>query len=176
MTMKEKIVKMAASLRVDGRLDVVKLARQLDLKVRLITDLMDIFNNSAFIKKDNGDFSIYVNGAQSKQRQRFSIAHEIAHFCLHKDELMEKGALHRGDVESLAPEKEKEADSFAANILMPKDDIKTFLKSAGIEGGGKIDKEIIKTLCRRYDVSFYSVIVRLRDIGYFVPFITTYED
>ena len=37
------------------------------------------------IKKENGKFIININGVHHYYRQRFTMAHELAHFELHRD-------------------------------------------------------------------------------------------
>ena len=64
-------------------------------------------------------FLITVNAAHSAQRQRFTVAHEIAHIALHTN-LIGDGivddALYRSP---LGGDIEREANRYAATILMP---------------------------------------------------------
>ncbi len=75
-----------------------------------------------FIDKLNGGpsgFSIVANKSESRSRKRFTIAHEIAHFILHRDALTNgivEDALFRG---GLSSKQEVEANQLAADILMP---------------------------------------------------------
>ena len=66
---------------------------------------------------------IGVNEDHHSNRQRFSIAHEIAHFVLHHgDTYIDKGyRVHFRDLESGSGTKreEMEANAFAAALLMP---------------------------------------------------------
>lgn len=69
--------------------------------------------------------TIYVNKYEQDNRQAFTIAHELGHWIMHKPEL-EKGdselaVLYRktGPGGNVDP-KEKEANCFAANLLVPK--------------------------------------------------------
>ena len=60
--------------------------------------------------------AIVVRGASSEQRRRFTIAHEIGHFVLHPGRLApERG----GAVNEAWQLQEREADQFAAELLMP---------------------------------------------------------
>ena len=66
------------------------------------------------------DFSIVVNGRHAAVRQRFTVAHELAHFILHRGLIgdgMEEDALYRSD--RLSDRQEIEANRLAAEILMP---------------------------------------------------------
>ncbi len=69
---------------------------------------------------------IAIKEGESKQRQRFTIAHELGHFLLHKDDLLH---VDEGNVEAMAFRdetstrgtdiKEIQANQFAAELLMP---------------------------------------------------------
>lgn len=65
-------------------------------------------------------YSIVVNKDHSRRRQRFTIAHEIAHFVLHRD-LIDKGMVVDNELyrSNLPSELETQANRFAANVLMP---------------------------------------------------------
>jgi len=74
---------------------------------------------SGEIREVNGNVTIKVNRHDSKERQRFTLAHEIAHFLLHKDEIkegIEDTVLFRS---ALSNAKETEANRLAADIVMP---------------------------------------------------------
>lgn len=71
------------------------------------------------IKGGPSGFVIYVNSDEHPNRQRFTAAHEIAHFILHRD-LIEDGVIddtmYRSDLPSPY---ETQANQLAADILMP---------------------------------------------------------
>ncbi len=74
---------------------------------------------SGQIKETEGVVNIKINRHDSKERQRFTLAHEIAHFLLHKDEIkggIEDTVLFRS---SLSNKLEVEANKLAADIVMP---------------------------------------------------------
>ena len=79
-------------------------------------------NISGLLRKspdDPASFHIYVNGDHHLNRRRFTIAHEIAHFVLHRDLIgdgIAEDALYRS---GLSNKVEAEANRFAAGILMP---------------------------------------------------------
>src|SRR3546814_12695826 len=65
----------------------IDIAQELGIKVFKVNDWPD--NVSAMIRKDaerggESGFAIYVNGSHPRVRRRFSIAHEIAPFALHR--------------------------------------------------------------------------------------------
>lgn len=116
---------------------VGSIANALGLNVYLTNDLPPNTSGSIVHEKD-GNYSIYVKEGQSPQRQRFTIAHEIGHFVEHGDELnpgqeiispltKKPPVLHRKEKEAISVDdksKEKEADDFAANLLMPEVEFK----------------------------------------------------
>jgi Zn-dependent peptidase ImmA (M78 family) len=76
---------------------------------------------SGFIKQDEqGKISICVNKSDSPKRKRFTVAHEVGHYFLHSDQLAEGIVdgigLNRDGVRN---EIENQANSFAADLLMP---------------------------------------------------------
>lgn len=85
-----------------------------------------------FIPKENGlsgmldrrTNTIYINQNDSPARKRFSVAHEIGHFVLHKKDI---GYISfRNNVSSLGYDIEEiEANHFAATLLMPEKDVIT---------------------------------------------------
>jgi IrrE N-terminal-like domain len=64
-------------------------------------------------------FSIWINSDESRHRQKFTLAHELAHYILHRD-LIESGivddTMYRSD---LGNTYETQANQLAADILMP---------------------------------------------------------
>jgi len=74
---------------------------------------------SGQIKETDGSVIIKINRHDSEGRQRFTLAHELAHFLLHKHALqdgIEDTILFRS---SLSNQLEVEANRLAADIVMP---------------------------------------------------------
>jgi hypothetical protein len=64
-------------------------------------------------------FSIYINSSEHPNRQRFTLAHELAHFILHRD-LIDSGVVDDTMYRSqLSDVYEVQANRMAADILMP---------------------------------------------------------
>lgn len=92
------------------------IAKELGVVVKLATLPANI---SGEIKEDNGIVIIRVNQHDVKARQRYTLAHEIAHFLLHKHLLSDgisDDVLYRS---AQSNEIEAEANRLAADILMP---------------------------------------------------------
>lgn len=72
-------------------------------------------------------FVIKVNRHEAKHRQRFTIAHEIGHFMLHRDKIgsgIKDTKLYRS---KLSNSMEAEANRYAANLLMPISELRKHL-------------------------------------------------
>ncbi len=103
--------------------DVSALAVALGLKLwvskRLSEDVSGVLKRDKAHGGESG-FSIVVRASDSFQRQRFTVAHEIAHFLLHRDSIgmeLSENALYRS---GLSTRQEAEANRLAAEILMPR--------------------------------------------------------
>ena len=100
--------------------DVISIAETLGINVWQ----QDLPNYSGLIRPDliNGGkngYSIIVRKSDPEARKRFTIAHEIAHFILHKDQAengIQDDTMYRS---GLSTREEIEANAMAADILMP---------------------------------------------------------
>jgi Zn-dependent peptidase ImmA (M78 family) len=96
---------------------------------------------SGAIYFQDGRFTILVNIQKPEERQYFTIAHEFGHYFLHADWLRQNGdngfvdfsevvdgqtMLLRADSPSDDPQKELEANNFAAELIMPEDKVREF--------------------------------------------------
>ena len=80
-------------------------------------------------------------------RQRFTIAHELGHFALHR-ELQSDFQCSTDDVSGQSErDMEKEADQFASTLLMPLDDLRTQMRAQ------PFGFDLIKHCADRYGVS-----------------------
>ncbi|MEO9601183.1 ImmA/IrrE family metallo-endopeptidase [Parasphingorhabdus sp.] len=83
---------------------------------------------SGYIERENGDYRIVVNANHAQTRQRFTAAHELGHYIYHRDLLGEGVGDNRAyrtegtdrPNMNIRPIHERQANSFAANVLMPK--------------------------------------------------------
>ena len=138
---------------------VVPIAEALGLKVYRTTGWPDF--TSGMVTRDAvqggpSGFSIYVNAKHSEVRRRFTIAHEIAHFLLHRD-LIGDGITEDGLYRSgLSDAVELEANGLAAEILMPKALIREILR-----GGSRG----ISELADKFNVSDQTMELRLMSLG-----------
>lgn len=134
-------------------IQVVPIAEELGINVYTVKEWPN--DLSGKLQKDNkskSGFSIYVNATHPDVRKRFTIAHEIAHFILHrgliKDELIDDGLYRSG----LSNAIEAEANKFASDILMPWHLINEAINS-GINS--------VEELAAKFNVSNSSMSIRL---------------
>ena len=87
---------------------------------------------SGFLERIGENWCIYVNKYESDLRKKFTIAHELGHFILHKDKIIAQGAstpdqiFFRNDDNNSV---EQEANNFASELLMPKDEFIKVIKN-----------------------------------------------
>jgi Zn-dependent peptidase ImmA (M78 family) len=108
-----------------------ELAEAYGLTVSVVS-LSDLPNVAGFM--DFTDSTIYVNGDDHYNRQTFTIAHELGHYLLHKP-LFEAHpekykVLMRAPLGAEQDPIEKEANAFAADLLVPLDLLKLYGKYA----------------------------------------------
>lgn len=102
-------------------------------------------------------FEILVNKFEPAERQRFTVAHEIGHFLLHREDI---GA---GVVDSimyrsgLSSRKEVEANRIAAAIVMPAEAVSDELRRLG----GVDEPGVVEELAEQFRVSVPAMRIRL---------------
>jgi Zn-dependent peptidase ImmA (M78 family) len=142
---------------IDGvELDIEKLIEKnpfLSLKKKSLPDGID-----AYIKETiSNHFEIGVNSKHSRTRQRFSMAHEFAHYQLHRKNLngLEQGEriLHRSDERNHL---EYQANSFAAALLMPEDHFREEVRRT---------RGDVTELAKRFGVSPLALRYRAKNLG-----------
>lgn len=114
---------------------------------------------SGEIRKSNGVTEIKINRHDVIERQRFTLAHEIAHFLLHSDRIDGDGivddVLYRS---RLSDELEAQANRLAADIIMPMSLIQLKLQE---KGGGKLTEQQIEEIAQDAQVSKTALKIRL---------------
>ncbi len=159
MTAKELIAKHRIS---EPPVPVDKIAKSEGLILCSLPATEDI--SGAIVYKD-GHWIIAVNPAHHPNRQRFTIAHELGHYCLdHK--LREhvnqdfRVAWRNRDSSKAIDWLEVAANNFAAELLIPEEFLKTDLNKLK-----QLNKAVIKLLARRYRVSPLAMEIRLANLG-----------
>ena len=107
---------------------VADIARDLAIKVFMVHNFPD--KKSGEIRKTEAGYEVRLNSKHPYTRNRFTLAHEIAHLNLHKTFLDRQKNLEEFDGMTYALSRDKnslgkkewEADMLAGEILMPKDE------------------------------------------------------
>lgn len=137
---------------------VGQIAKDLGVKIKISNLRPEI---SGQIRRESDSYVIRVSRYEPRERQRFTIAHELAHFMLHKD-LIDRtpdGITDNVLYRSGAPENiEYEANRLAADIVMPADQIEKILSE---DFNGIVTEETIETLAVRFQVSKAAMGIRL---------------
>ena len=100
---------------------------------------------------ETGIYEIKINKFESLVRQRFTLAHEISHFLLHRSEIDRLGeiadnVLYRSGASETI---EYEANRLAAQIIMPEEAISERQQAIG----NNIDENIVDQLAKEFGVS-----------------------
>lgn len=125
---------------------------------------------SGFLYRDADQRVIGVNTQHAPVRQNFTVAHELGHLLLHDQEQLHLdrafSTLRLRDPLSSegVDEAEKEANLFAAELLMPPEFLRADL--AGQDALDLYDEDLIPQLAERYKVSVQALTFRLQYLGY----------
>ena len=133
---------------------VLKIAQGIGLNVYTTGDWDD--DMAGQIRKSprggTSGYAVFVNGSHPLTRRRFTLAHEIAHFVLHR-QFIGDGVQHDAMYRSgLSTPLEREANRKAADILMPKH----LLLRAFLEGVSDLD-----SLAERFGVSRAAMAIQM---------------
>ena len=134
-----------------------KLANEMGLKVLSATLPAGV---SGELRPDQGVYVVKVNRHDSKARQRFTVAHEVAHFLLHKDHIgdgIRDDALYRS---TLSDAREAEANRLAADLLMPM----ALLKPAYERAITDCEGDVAARLAKEFGVSEVAMKLRLEQL------------
>ena len=132
------------------------------------------------IKKENGKYKINIQGYDFNYRRRFTMAHELGHYKLHKDLLDDEGlddglsyeTMYRKNAK-ISSNQETQANKYAIDMLVPKELIISIVKELnkikeipGIidENGQANNLNLIEYLSNRFEVSKIALGFRLNQL------------
>lgn len=134
------------------------IAERLGVKVLLSTLPR---GTSGQISKEDGDFVIRINRHEAKHRQRFTLAHELAHYLLHRERIEADGEWSE-NVLLRAPNQpiqiEYEANRLASDLVIPSH----LLARATADYTGPMTSEVIEDLAHRFGVSTAAMEIKLQ--------------
>lgn len=147
-------------------IDVRFIAKNLGLQIIEDEDLEEDVSGMLVIKDDKG--FIVVNRNHPPNRKRFTIAHEIGHYILHssnqkifmegKNKSLQVFPRDKGASEGIY-KNEIEANAFAAELLMPKDEVCNRVYQKEI-----MNENMIEELAHEFGVSKKSMEYRLTNL------------
>lgn len=148
----------------DCTVDPAIIARKANIPIRnIVFKPMITSYVSGGIKKEKDSIEIYVNKNDVNNRKRFTIAHELGHFFLnHLDNKGEFVDLHR-DMTTSGNIDEKNANEFAACILMKEEYVKEKFKT--MQDVGFSTNYIIEKLANIFVVSKQAMTLRLKNLN-----------
>lgn len=122
---------------------------------------------SGVLAIENGRGVIGYNSEESKVRRRFTIAHELGHYELHRDQsnmFIDKQFIYRSKNAYNPQEQvmEQEANTFASAILMPTSMVRDLVDTIDLK-----DDDAIKDLAKIFDVSITAMSLRISSLGLF---------
>lgn len=154
-------------------IDVNRVCKFLNIKI-----IKDYDNSGEFvgkITKSNNSSYITVNMWENDYwpRYRFTVAHEIGHYCLHLTSSAEKEFIDREFTlfrKSFALGKqEREANQFAAELLIPHKALEYKIREIMPDASTLLGKEWIEYMIRKladiFEVSNVAMEYRLRNLG-----------
>ncbi len=135
-------------------LDVEGIAKALDIDVKkqsLENELSGILRKVP----ESDNWELLINKKHHPNRQRYTIAHEIGHYLLHRHLQVEfqDRIFFRGAERS---KEELQANSFASEVLIPESDFRQMVS----EGKNKVDE-----LAKTFGVSTLALRIRAKNLG-----------
>ena len=150
MEIRSRVKSMLEKLNItEAPIPVEDVTKLFSLKVKYYPKFPDSISGT-IIKEENLNV-IGVNKNHPKVRQRFTIAHELGHYIMGHDE-----KTNLDDSFDKNTDKEREANKFAGELLMPYDLLKSNIEK---------DNHDIPILAKKYEVSEQAMSIRLLETG-----------
>ncbi|WP_168709171.1 ImmA/IrrE family metallo-endopeptidase [Halomonas borealis] len=182
-----ELLKMAYGLQIEEiepPIDVENISKKIEnVKLSKNINSFERLSRSGEIKvqRDTGEqfIEIWINPTHHTNRQRFTIAHELGHLfndilphindINYKDEFTDNDEImfKRAGEQKL---EEYLANSFAADLLMPKEiisrKVNEIIQVAEEQKQKLFLNEVIQTLCEMFQTSYQAMEIRLKNLGY----------
>ena len=127
-----------------------------EIKTPMVLDIDSCEGMLVRNPNDTAEWGIFDNGKASPERRRFTIAHELGHFILHRGQRQsfncDKESVYSG-IDTIRVI-EREADDFASNLLMPGDLLREWISNQ------RIDLHVLSAMAKRFQVSFEALCIR----------------
>lgn len=151
----EKLLTFAKLQRFDPvPLDVAAVAEKFGIRIEYVS-LKDDLSGIFYKDEENNCWVLHVNEEHHPNRRRYTIAHELGHFCLHRHlkQVFEDKIFFRGGESS---KMEWQANDFASAILMPEEEFRGEVRSG---------KRKVEELAKVFQVSTLALRIRAKNLG-----------
>ena len=144
-----------------------------EFKKRKIRLLFTNLEGDGALFKRNGIWYCFINSRSPAVRQRWTMAHELGHFDLHRKLLEKRGSFGESSLleeeileenEGILPPEdlmERQANLYAAELLMPKEEVLSSLPD--LYEPEQI-LSYVESLASKFEVSFQAVVRRLMEL------------
>lgn len=121
---------------------------------------------SGMLENNDGKFTITINEKHAETRKRFTLAHEIGHFMLHRelvgdglddDKAYRSSEAGKYNNKRIGMKEETEANKFAANLLMPVE----LVRLEWDKRGNSAEDSVIEDMAKLFKVSKQTMAIRL---------------
>lgn len=120
---------------------------------------------AGFVGYKNECFSVFLNSSRTLGYEIFTAAHELYHLLENKSIIKENTVLQEDETSRSTEVNESIADMFAAELLMPANDIsKQYDLLMSSNGFKNADETLIINLQQQYYVEYKAVTKRLREL------------
>lgn len=149
-----------------------EIAERLNLDVKRTLDYDKLDTEGQISVNEKNEPEIWVNPIKSEVRQRFTLAHEIGHLAndvlpqINNPIIDKYETLYRSNAYGGI---ETKANRFAAQLLMPLEQIEKFIEAQRNENHNLRAKEAIELISAKFEVSKQAVFHRLQNIGLIAP-------
>jgi Zn-dependent peptidase ImmA (M78 family) len=147
---------------------VERIANQLNAEIAYESYEGDV---SGMLYRSDEHRLIGVNSRHAQTRQRFTIAHEIAHLVMHEGTPMFIDRFVRVNWRNGASnQQEVEANAFAAELLMPRRFVEAEVERVISKQSKVTPEELAATLAKSFEVSAEAMRYRLANLGVLDPY------
>lgn len=144
--------------------DVISLAKSMGINI-VVQELEN--KMSGFLILKNGQVAIGINQNHHPNRQRFTVAHELGHYLLHREQsnIFVDSMLFYRDQDSAdgKTQQEIQANAFAAELLMPEAVIEEHLRNNEVD---LYDPVEVAKLASKFGVSEQALTIRLVNLNH----------
>ena len=119
----------------------------------------------AIVVDTDGSLCIFYNETDTPNRQRFTVAHELAHACIDYENLMKNGINFRYEDDTLC-NNEIAMNTFAGELLIPTNALKAIFKRFPHVAVDNLPDDILKDLADIFAVSINVMRERLKVFKY----------